>query len=573
MPNENKMNRFLTVCIIGFVLMCSTSLYSQNVEDAVKNPIKVTGNIGVNLGFYNAFGIAPRRDRFSYLFSANVNPRLFGLDMPLSATYSQQETTFLQPFNQFGISPQYKWLKLHLGYRNMTFSPLTLNGHTFLGGGIELTPNFKFGPFKYELSAMYGRLRRAVSAVDAVDQGTSTSFQRMGYGAKLNLVSHKKATDFIGFSAFRAWDDEESIETPLDNKGFKPQENLVLGVSGQYRLFNAFTFKADVATSAISRDTRAEEANTNEEPIYFRAFGNWLPQRTSTQYRSALKSSVTYNYQQYTFGATFNNIESGYTTLGSYFFQNDVREYALNGGASFKDNTISISASIGMQHNNINKEQNTKSNRIIGSLNFNHIVNEKLSYAASYSNYASSLLVQKEELSDSLNVYQVSTSYSLSGNYRFDKKGRTGMSLNLGHQVGNARDEYSISETNTKFYNAGANFKTKVTNADIGISVGMNYTLNDSEMFQTATYGPVIGLSKKLFKKKLSLQYLTSYRISSQSLGDDFAVLNNRLSINFKFWKRHALRLSANLLNKDSRAATGTDYAELRGRMGYQIRF
>jgi len=573
MLNENEMNRFFSVCIIGFVLMCSTSLYAQNVESAAKNPVKITGNIGVNLGFYNSYGIAPRRDRFSYLFSANVNPRLFGLDMPLSATYSQQETTFLQPFNQFGISPQYKWLKLHLGYRNMTFSPLTLNGHTFLGGGIELTPDFKFGPFKYEVSAMYGRLRRAVSAVDAADQGTSTSYQRMGYGAKLNLVSHKKATDYIGFSAFRAWDEEESIETPLDNKGFKPQENLVLGVSGQYRLFNAFTFKADLATSAISRDIRADETTTNEEPIYFRMFGNWLPQRISTQYRSALKSSVTYNYEGYTIGATFNNIESGYTTLGSYFFQNDIREYALNAGASFKENTISISGSIGMQHNNINKEQNTKSNRLIGSLNFNHIVNEKLSYAFAYSNYASSLLVQKEELSDSLNVYQVSTSYSLSTNYRFDRKGRTGFSLNLSHQLGNARDEYSVSATSTKFYNAGANFKTTLTSADIGVNLGMNYTLNDSEMFQTATYGPVFGLNKKLFKKSLRLQYFISYRLSNQSIGDNFAVLNNRLSVNYKFWKRHALRLSVSLLNKNSEAVTVTNYSELRGRVGYQIRF
>jgi len=567
------MDRFLTVCIIGFVLMCSTSLYAQDVETAAKNPIKISGNIGLNLGFYNAYGIAARRDRFSYLFSANVNPRLFGLDMPLSATYSQQETTFLQPFNQFGISPQYKWLKLHLGYRNLNFSPLTLNGHTFLGGGIELTPKFKFGPFKYELSAMYGRLRRAVSAVDAADQGTTTSYKRMGYGAKLNLVSHKKATDFIGFSAFRAWDDEESIEAPLDNKGFKPQENLVLGVSGQYRLFNAFTFKADVATSAISRDTRAEQAVTNEEPIYFRMFGNWLPQRTSTQYRSALKSSVTYNYQTFTIGATFNNIESGYTTLGSYFFQNDLREYALNAGVTFKENTISISGSIGMQHNNINKEQNTKSNRIIGSLNFNHLVNEKLSYAAAYSNYASSLLVQKEELSDSLNVYQVSTSYSLSSNYRFDQKGRTGLSLNLSHQLGNARDEYSISSTSTKFYNVGANFKTTLTSADIGVNLGMNYTLNDAEMFQTTTYGPVFGLNKMLLKKSLRLQYLVSYRLSSLSMGDDFAVLNNRFSVNYKFWKKHALRLSASLLSKNSESVTTTDYSELRGRVGYQIRF
>lgn len=567
------MNRFLTVCLIGFVLMCSTSLYAQDVEAVTQNPIKVTGSIGINLGFYNAIGIAPRRDRFSYLFSANVNPRLLGLDMPLSATYSQQETTFLQPFNQFGISPQYKWIKLHLGYRNLTYSPLTLNGHTFLGGGIELTPDFKFGPFKYELSAMYGRLRRAVSAVDASEQGTTTSYQRMGYGGKLKLVSHKSATDFINISAFRAWDDTESIETPLDNKGLKPQENLVLGVGGQYRLFQAWTIKADLAASALTRDLRSEQINDQTQPIHFRVLNGWLPQRTSTQFRNALRSSVEYSFEQYTVGAKFNNIESGFTTLGSYFFQNDVREYALTAGASLKENTISISASIGLQHNNLTNEQNTRTDRLIGSLSFTHIVNEKFNYNAAYSNYASSLLVQKEELSDSLNIYQVSTSYSLATNYRFDQKGRTGISLNLGHQVGNARDEYSISDMSTRFYNAGINFRTILGVTDIGFSTGFNYTLNDADLFNTTTYGPMINLSKKLLKKTLQVQFLTSYRLNDQSMGENFTVLNNRLGLNYKFLKRHGLRLSANLLTKNSASDTGLDYSEVRGRIGYQVRF
>lgn len=560
-------------CCIGLLLLCCTNLSGQNVETATRTPIKMSGNIGINLGFYNAIGIAPRRDRFSYLFSANINPRLFGLDMPLSATYSQQETTFLQPFNQFGISPQYKWIKLHLGYRNLSYSPLTLNGHTFLGGGIELTPDFKFGPFKYEFSAMYGRLRRAVSAVDAAEQGTITAYQRMGYGGKLKLVSHKKNTDFISFSTFRAWDDTESIEVPLDNKGLKPQENLVLGVSGQYRLFNAWTFKADLAASALTRDLRTERINDNSQPIYFRVVNGWLPQRTSTQFRSALRSSVEYNYQQYTIGAKFNNIESGYTTLGSYFFQNDVREYALTGGLSLKENTISISGSIGLQHNNLNEEQNTRVSRLIGSFSFNHLVNDRLTYTASYTNYSSSLLVQREELSDSLNIYQISTGYTLSGNYRFDKKGRTGISLNLGHQLGNARDEYSVSETTTRFWNAAANFRTVLGLTEIALNAGLNYTLNDADAFNTATYGPVLNLSKKFLKKTLQVQLLSSYRISNQSLGEGFTVLNNRVGLNYRFWKRHVLRLSANLLTKDSKSELGTDYSELRGRMGYQIRF
>src|SRR5690606_41685729 len=59
--------------------------------------------------------------------------------------------------SQFGISPSYKWIKLHLGYRNISFSPLVFDGQSFMGTGIELTPkNLYFGAF-------YGRLNKAIS--------------------------------------------------------------------------------------------------------------------------------------------------------------------------------------------------------------------------------------------------------------------------------------------------------------------------------------------------------------------------------------------------------------------------
>src|SRR3546814_13424720 len=77
--------------------------------------------------------------------------------MPFSFVVTQYTNSYTQPFSQFGISPSYKWAKLHLGYRNISFSPLLFDGQSFLGGGIELAPKgFYFGAF-------YGKLNKAIS--------------------------------------------------------------------------------------------------------------------------------------------------------------------------------------------------------------------------------------------------------------------------------------------------------------------------------------------------------------------------------------------------------------------------
>ena len=67
----------------------------------------------------------------------------------------------------------------------MSFSPYTLSGHEFLGGGVELTPD-KI-PFKF--SAMYGRLQKATEP-DTLSG--DPSYKRMGGGFKVVAVFASK---------------------------------------------------------------------------------------------------------------------------------------------------------------------------------------------------------------------------------------------------------------------------------------------------------------------------------------------------------------------------------------------
>ena len=135
-----------------------TSLLSaQDLESIGEDPVvKVSGDLSGRFVFYNATGIDNRRDPFGYVLGGNINVDLYGLSLPFSFTYSNQESYFGQPFNQFGVSPTYKWATLHLGYRNISHSSYTLAGHQLLGAGFELNPG------KLRVSFISGRLRKAV---------------------------------------------------------------------------------------------------------------------------------------------------------------------------------------------------------------------------------------------------------------------------------------------------------------------------------------------------------------------------------------------------------------------------
>lgn len=148
--------RLFILILFGLI---SGTLQSQNLEGISKQkPVILSGGITARAMFYDANGITNRRQPFSYIFTGSTTISIFNsFTIPLSFTYSEQDRSFRQPFNQFGMSPYYKWITIHAGYWNVNYSQFTLAGHTFLGAGIELRP----GIFRFDIIS--GRFNRAIT--------------------------------------------------------------------------------------------------------------------------------------------------------------------------------------------------------------------------------------------------------------------------------------------------------------------------------------------------------------------------------------------------------------------------
>lgn len=560
---------YTNTAIVLLILLCPILSFAQNFSDVNKeNAFKFSGSFNLDLGYYEAFGIDPRRDRFSYLLGANVNPQIAGIDVPLSATYSQQETTFLQPFNQVGFSPSYKWITAHGGFRSLSYSSLTLNGHTFLGAGVDLqTPEIK-GPFKYTFSAMYGRFRRPIEPLQAEVHSVSPAYRRMGYAFKIGLQMKKHSRNKFDIILFRGYDVENSIEAPLASQNVKPEDNLVLGLNGQVGLFKSVTLKAEIASSALSRDARVTEEG-NQAHI-FNITNGLIKTNATTQYKNAVKLNLSYAHKKFTLGLKYNRIDPDYRTLGAYFFQNDLEDITLNGATSFFEGKANLSASFGIQRNNLEGQQNTEQSRTISSLSWNHALSDQLNYNLSYSNFSSALVVVQDILSDSLNLYQLSTNYSAGVNYGFgSEKLLHRVGLQAGHQIGNARDEYSISNTNTKFYNLGLNYQLVFGKPGISVQAALNFTANETAMMSTKNLGPSLSVGKKFFENKLNVRYMFSYI----KAGETANVFNNRISGGYKISKKHKVKFSFGLMTRSDSNPNGNSFSELRGTTGYQMSF
>src|SRR5690554_2394806 len=119
---------------------------TTSIIEYVRENSSVSGSFGTSHTVYSTWGQSYRREPYNYSFSANFNIKTMEVDLPFSFYFTNQNRDFRQPFNRFGVSPKYRWLTTHFGYRSLNWSDYSLAGHTFLGAGVELNPSiFRFG--------------------------------------------------------------------------------------------------------------------------------------------------------------------------------------------------------------------------------------------------------------------------------------------------------------------------------------------------------------------------------------------------------------------------------------------
>ncbi len=527
--------------------------------------MQVGGGISANGFFFATDRPNAQRVPFSYVLSGNVNVLLLNtIAVPLSFSISDRSRDFRQSINQFGISPQYKWMKFHLGYRNISFSKYTLAGHTFLGVGFEGERSiFRFG-------AIYGQFLRPIQLDTANIQNTLPVYRRKGYAVKFGVG---KPQNFVDLVFFKGKDLINSIDSLPPSVAVSPAENSVVGLITHQTILKIISLDAEYALSAYTLDMRQPEIDVPQFPLINNLKALYRP-RTSSQLLTAADVRLGLRLKWGQLAVQYTRVEPDYKSMGSFFFNTDVENLTLSPSWSMLKNRLRMSASYGVQRNNLMFTKANNTNRRIGALNVAYTPNNWYNVTATYNNFEFNQAAVSERIGDTLKLVQVSQNGALNNNFNFGT-GPVRHNLNLGltYQVFNDQNNLTPSSNGTQSWNAMVNYRYIDTPSNIGLNGGLNVNTFSREGANTVRYGVNVGVNKSLSNKKANLNANGSFFRNYTNNKPDSNTLTFRLGGNYRVDKHHSLVLHANYINRMASVDGGRSFNEVLTNLGYNYSF
>lgn len=556
----------------------------KTVKEALGDPFTITGNLNVNLRAYRAWDIDNRQYPYSSTIAANATITTYKIVIPISFVLhnlDEDDSPFQKGYwdgfltnqgnrlTRIGASPYYKWnngkATLHLGHRYMNFSEFTLANHNFLGVGAEVTPN------RWRLAAMGGRLARAEPQSVSLRSPNIEQYTRTGYGFK---VGYGTQNDFIEGSLFSARDDPNSLDQPYDSLFIvTPQENLVIGIKGRKQLTDQINFQFELAESALTRN--ANDADYDEGlPLY----NSFLFQRKSSSlFRTAADVKLEYSKGDFKAGLDYRRIDPEYTSLGAYFFNEDLENITAFSNFSLLQKTkkpLRLMLQAGVQRNNLDGKNEASFRRFIGSANAAYAVND-WTFGAFLSNFSSRVDYQLNPELDSLNAVIVSQEFNLNVSKVFRGNGASFQILNVigGVQSVNDQIENPQESAASDLFFANASY-TISTRSQWQYTATGDFNSNALNSIQLNRYGAGFQISKGSKNSKFQTGLGMNYYLQTSSEDYENHLWSNFLRGTWQVFKDQSFNFQINWL-RNNKKGTGTnvDYSELMGSVGYNIQF
>lgn len=561
------------ICLL-LLSVIPIGLRSQNLETiGSKNPLKMSGGLSANQILYLSADTFLRRTPYTWVATGSLNFNLYDWNVPFSFTVSNYNKSFQQPFNQYSMHPNYKWVTLHVGYCNMTFSPYTLSGHTFLGAGVELAP-----PGIFRFSAMYGRLQRTIGP-DTSNLSIKPAYKRMGYGFKAGV---SKDNHLLEVTLFKASDDINSLGPIITDSLLTPKENLVLSVGGKTAIIKNLTLSAEFAGSSYTKNLLSGYQTGAGNNIYI-ATGLFKMRQSSSIY-NAFKSGITYALNKSSIGLGYERVEPGYTTLGAYYSNNDFENYTVNTSTVIFKDKVNLSVNAGIQHDNLDNKKTSRTNRVVSSINIGYNASEKLNLSGSYSNFQTythirsqfEVINQLTQYSnpDTLNFTQLSQSTNFNASYALSSSETKRQSINLNVNYMLANDKQASRNEGSSFLNTNISYSHCMVPVNLSITGAFNTSYNKMSLMNALTLGPSVSVSKMFLNKTLRSTISVSENKSYSNGKNINSAFTTRLTSAYSLLKKHNISLSLVWALRNNKTSNTTNkMSEFTGTMSYTYNF
>ncbi len=558
------------VCPGILTFSCLLILSGQQIAaqqiDNIRNekPFTFHGSLANNLILYHTSDTVARRQPVTYVMAGNFNASVYGINLPFSFTLSDQQRDYSQPFNQFGLSPSYKWITVHAGFRNLRFSDFTLSGHTFAGVGIELTPG------KFRFSLVNGRFNRSTYSNTYEKVDTLPYYKRNGIAMKIGVGGKKSFVDLI---LLRIRDDHKSLPQDSIYPERTPEQNLVTGLNSRITLSKQLVFDGEGALSIYTSNEYAP-GFTGTDAEKLKKAENIIVINQSSRWFTAARASLVYKIKDFSTRLEYRRIDPDYKSLGAYFFNNDVENITIGPSFSLFKKKFLFRGNIGLQHDNLRKTKKTTSKRTVGSANISLNPVKWFGMDASYSNFSTSQKAGRMPLVDTLKIFQSTQSISLMPRLIFMNTRLSHMVL-LAYNRSNLNDKNPGTEqlTENKATTVTLNYMLGLLAKKITLTGGLNYMLLHNSQADNKASGVSAGVSGLLAKDKLSLSFSNSLLRSEygQIRG---MIFTSNIMASCQLGKHHQIRINTyytgNHYQSDS---TVPSFNEIKGDMSYVYTF
>lgn len=565
------------------LLLFSMPSFSQDIEklgDIFKaQPLKFSGGLSFDQIYAPSQQMGgDSAQPYQFFVAANLNTTIFEqITLPLTFSYSNRTFNKNYPisqesFNRFGMSPYFRWIKVHAGWRNMSFGKYSLSGHSFLGGGLELTPG------NIQLKIMHGRL---LKPIELHEEG-KPAYLRMASGLQFN---YSTKGNIYGFSVFRSADDYASLEKPLDSLAVLPEENFVYTFTIKQKVNKRLSVNFDWGYSFLTADSRVDDVDQN----FFNS-NVFVRSNSSTKKYKAFNAGVDYALGVVKIGAGYERIDPGYSAHGAYFYNNDFENITLSMSSPLFKKKVQLSASGGLERDNLYSNKSNSSKRLIGQTNVNWSVNQNLQLGGSYSNFQNTTLFNPnngvmqsanpyDEI-DSMKFVQVSQNASLNANYSRNSESLQQSYGWFGSYM-NTQDTQKDTVSNlSNFYSSSFNYNLMHLATKISAGASVNFSWSQSSYDTTGTIGPAVNTSISYFENKGRTGISYSYNGQIGKAGSSQTVQLNS-SLNVK--KHHSFTFTALWLRRSSPERNRQPEDSAAGRMkiassyslrlGYRFKF
>lgn len=549
-----------------FVLLLCTVVRAQDLEQIAKaKPFEIRGSASASVGYYKGVGFQSTRRPYSYSIMLAPTISVYGVQIPFNVTFTEGSRSINNPFAQFGVNPHWKWIKGYFGWTNMTWSPTTLSGKTFLGAGIEINPSlFRFG-------AMYGRFNPAIKENLLSKEIQQPQYKRKGWATRIGVGNSDNYVDFI-FLAAR--DVNNSIPVPKDTLNqltYTPAENVVFGImSFQTFAKKKLTWQLDGAVSGYTRDTRSPFIDPGTG-FGTKALKLIFPPHLSSSYAWTAHSNLTYKAELFTLGFDYNRVQPEYQSMGVDYILNDQQRITLNQTWLAGKKKWTFGFNEFYQHDNLNKRKAVQTHRAGLSSNINFQMNQSFGFSVAYNNFITAQTKGLKPVSDTTRIFQMQNTILFAPRYMI-------VSPQYIHNIYTSFT-YSRLDDFNRFTAAYARNSTINVNVGYSLSVnamalsftpGFNVLYAENPTVKLLTLGPSVSLGKSFWKGKISTSLSLGFTASQQNSVWNNKVINNTVGVGYRIDTHHSLKFDNSIMYAMYVASTSQEY---RGALTYTYSF